>query len=612
MVARHIHTKELEMDLSILKRDFTQDKDTQSKAIEEFKTAKKYYHGNQLPPDVLSIIKGRGGTPIVENIYKMIVNKILGYKINSIQEVRLTPRQEQDKPLSDLLNDLIRYVGQNRNFDKEIIKRDRDLIMGLSVVELWVTQDSEGVDIDIKTLNAESFIIDSFSVDSNALDARRFHKIISIDEQMAKAVLGDVEVIWEQSGTKERKAQIIESWYKEYNKEKQLWQWNRYVWHRNAGIYKREESPFLHNEHPFVISKFYIDEKNQYYGIFRDIKPMQDYINYAENRMANMMGSFKALFEDDAVLNTEEFIEQMALDNAVVKVRSGALKSNKIQFLQHHADISALSQKASEKRNLTKIIAGLNDESLGVAQNRQSGVAIAQRRETGLMGLQDFIKISDDMDKLIYEKIVSFITHYFTKAQVFRIVDKKVGDRFFSINTNADNKIKPCKFDLIYKTQLKTESKDERFLHWNELLKIIQGTKPELIPNLLPMMLKDIDSPLVADMQELIAEAQESAEAQAQAQAPIQEQLQALEIEKLRAQIRELEAKAHKYEQQGQLAKSHTTSEDIMQVKELSAEAKKSAGLSSEDINLIDSKSKKSELKGSTWQKYPSAHNLQN
>ncbi|WP_456237265.1 portal protein, partial [Helicobacter labacensis] len=184
----------------------------------------------------------------------------------------------------------------------------------------------------------------------------------------------------------------------------------------------------------------------------------------------------------------DEFIEQMALDNAIVKVRPGALKEGKIQFMNNQADIAALSTKAEQKRQLLKVLAGLNDESLGMAHNRQSGIAIAQRRESGLMGLQHFLKVSDDMDKLIFELAVSLISHYFTQRQVFRIVDPKVGERYFAINDNAQHKIRPCKFDLIYKTQLKTESKDERFSHWNELLKVIGPIRPDLLPELLPLM----------------------------------------------------------------------------------------------------------------------------
>lgn len=591
--------------LNTLSRDFKTDKEHGTSSIAEYNQAKAYYHGNQLPPDVLSIIQERGQSPITENIYKMIINKILGYKISSMQEVRLTPRQEQDKPLTDLLNDILRYVTQNKNYDKEIIKRDRNLIFGMSVCEVWITQDKEGKEVEMRSISPESFFIDAFSVDNNASDARRLHKIVEIDEESARAMFGEMNIVWEQSGAKEKRAKIIESWYREYDEETKQWSWNRYLWNIQGGVYKFERAPFKHKNHPFVIAKFYIDEKNKWYGIFRDIKPMQDYINFSENRMMNMMGSFKAMFEEDAVANIEDFIENMSLDNSVVKVRSGALKDGKVQFLQHHADISALSQKAEQKRALVKILAGLNDESLGVAVNRQSGVAIAQRRESGLMGLQDYLKISDDMDRLLCEKILSFVTHYFTQEQVFSIVDKKVGVRYFSINNTAQNTIKPCKYDLIYKTQLKTEAKDERFTHWNELLKVISPVRPEIVPELLPLMLKDIDSPLIADLEEVLAQASEAQARAQEAEAPLQEQIQALEIAKLKAQIAELEAKAHKYNAQGALAQSHTQSEGINQVATIES-------LENESFKAITPKPKKGNTTklGSTWQKYGSAHNL--
>ncbi|WP_411710209.1 portal protein [Helicobacter salomonis] len=580
------------MDHRSLLEAFKLDLEHSQSSLREFKQAKAYYHGNQLPPDVLHIITQRGQTPIVENIYKMIVNKIIGYKIQSIQEVHLTPRQEEDKPLADLLNDLLKYFSQKRNFDKEIIQRDKDLIMGgLGIVELWALRDAEGfVDIELKALNPESFIIDHFSTDAHALDARRFHKILKVDGQHAQELLPNVEVLYLPSNTHERMALLIESWVKE--KEQGEWVWNRYLWHQEGGIYKFEPKPFKNGLHPFVLAKFYIDEKNHYYGLFRDVKPMQDYINYAENRMGNMMGSFKAMFEEDSVLDIEEFVQSMSLDNAIVKVRPGALKEGKIEFLNNQADIAALSQKAEQKRQLLKILAGLNDESLGMAHNRQSGVAIAQRRESGLMGLQNFLKVSDDMDKLIFELAVSLITHYFTQQQVFRIVDPKVGERYFAINDNAQHQIKPCKFDLIYKTQLKTESKDEKFSHWNELLKVIGPIRPDLLPQLLPLMLKDMDSPIMADVQEVIEQAQQAQEQQAQAQAPYNEQLQALELQKIQAQILELQAKAQKYSQQGALVQAHTTSEELSQVQAIEEQDNKKP-------------------KGSEWQKYPSAHHLE-
>ncbi|MGL2881905.1 hypothetical protein ACQKBE_08150, partial [Helicobacter pylori] len=408
----------------------------------------------------------------------------------------------------------------------------------------------------------------------------------------------------------ERIASVIESWYKEYNEETKSYEWNRYLWNRNAGIYKSELKPFKNGACPFVVSKLYMDELNNYYGLFRDIKPMQDFINYAENRMGNMMGSFKAMFEEDAVVDVAEFVETMSLDNAIAKVRPNALKDHKIQFMNNQADLSALSQKAEQKRQLLRLLAGLNDESLGMAVNRQSGVAIAQRKESGLMGLQTFLKATDDMDRLIFRLAVSFICEYFTKEQVFKIVDRKLGDRYFKINSNDDNKIRPLKFDLILKSQLKTESRDEKWYNWNELLKILAPIRPDLVPSLVPLMLNDMDSPITNDVLEAIQNANAMQQQNAEANAPYNQQIQALQIQKLQAEIMELQAKAHKYTEQGALSQTTNESEKINQAVAISEMQQENANNANNETPTNKPKKKLKTSDKTTWRKYPSAQNL--
>ncbi|TPH93648.1 portal protein [Helicobacter pylori] len=600
------------MDFTTLQNDFTNDYQKALITNNEFLEARKYYNGNQLPQDVLNIILDRGQTPIVENMFKVIVNKILGYKIESISEIRLSPKQEEDRALSDLLNSLLQVLIQSENYDKAIIERDKNLLIGgLGVIQLWVIEDKDkNIEIDIKALRPESFVIDYFSTDKNALDARRFHKMLEITEQEAMILFKGITINYNYANN-EKIATIIESWYKEYNEETKSYEWNRYLWNKSAGIYKSELKPFKNGACPFIVAKLYTDESNHYYGLFRDIKPMQDFINYAENRMGNMMGSFKAMFEEDAVVDVAEFVETMSLDNAIAKVRPNALKDHKIQFMNNQADLSALSQKAEQKRQLLRLLAGLNDESLGMAVNRQSGVAIAQRKESGLMGLQTFLKAADDMDRLIFKLAVSFICEYFTKEQVFRIVDKKLGNRYFKINSSDDNRIRPLKFDLILKSQLKIESRDEKWYNWNELLKILAPIRPDLVPNLVPLMLNDMDSPITNDVLEAIQNANAERQQNAEANAPYNEQIQALQIQKLQAEIMELQAKASKYEQQGALSQTTNESEKINQavaISEMQQENAKNTNNAESDANKPKKKLKTSDK--TTWRKYPSAQNL--
>ena len=545
------------LSIDLLKDMFKADLEYNSLALKEYKEALRYYHGEQLDSRTLAIITSRGQSPVIENIFKMIVNKILGYKAQSINEIKVSGKQRQDEALAHLLNDLIKVFSHSDFYNKEIMKKDKELIFGLCVCELWVEEDEEkNRFISLKNIATNSFLIDKYSKDLNANDARRFHKRLNLDYEEAKKIFKNKELIpLSSSKNIDKRVLLHETWIKENDS------WNRYIWQDN-GILAYELSPLKNKKHPFVIAKYQVDDKGLWYGIFRDIKPMQDYINFAENKMGNMLGSFKALFESDAVNDADEFIESISLDNSVVRVAPNALAGNKIQFVKHHADIQALSQKANEKRQLAKILSGLNDEFLGIANNRASGEAIAHRREAGLMGLQDFLSRSDEMDKLIFKKAMDLMQHYFTKQQIFKIVDEEKGVRYFEINSNADNKIKIGAFDLEYKTQLKMHGSEERFMYWSEMIKTIANTDPSLIRELLPLILRDSDSPISADV-EAIIKARNEAQLNAQqnsTEAELAQMQIKLALEKEKAQIDELKAKAGKYTAQGLLA--HEVSKD--------------------------------------------------
>ncbi len=524
---------------------FNADKDANTKSLLEYKEAVKYYHGQQLPQEALATLAERRQAPIIENIYKMIVNKILGYKIQSTQEVRVYGRTETTRQKADLLQEIIRSFNQSKVYDREIHLRDRDLLFGMGILELWVTKDRDKNNkITLKHIPTESFIIDKFSTDLNALDSTRFHKILNINEAQSLAL--DIKVEFE-IDKDDKRAMIIESWIKEGGT------WNRYLWH-TGHIYKYEEKPFKNGAHPFVVSKFQQDHNFIWYGIFRDLKPIQDYINIAENRMANMLGgSVKAFVEESAIIDIEDFSDKIADDNVVIRVRDQALRENKIHFIEHNAQITQLTQKTNEKRNLAKILSGLNEEALGMATNRQSGVAIAQRRDAGLMGLQNYVMQSDISDRILYEKFIDLVQYYYTKPQLFRITDEKNITRYFEINTNESNTIEVGEYDLIYTTQLKQSGREERFAHWAEIIKTISQMRPDIVTSLLPIMLKDTDSSVVTDVQEVLAQSEQAQAQNAEAQAQKAVQQEQMQMTQLEAQIRELQAKAAKLEAQAQL-----------------------------------------------------------
>jgi hypothetical protein len=554
------------------------DYEANTSSLYEYNEAKRYYHGEQLPFDVQAALAERGQVEVVENVYKMIVDKILGYKSESIQEVKVSGRQEQDKPLATLLNDLLKVFSQQDGFDAEVVKRDKDLILGMAVMQIWVKKDKDGdYHISLENIPADTFIVDKYAKEQNASDARRYHRIININLDEAKRQFNTEITPTTQEQYDDRVA-VVESWFKEKiidERGRERVGFSRYVWNRTNGILAYEPVPFKTGEHPFIVTRYQIDHRLKWYGLFRNIKPMQDYINLAENRMLNMMSSMKIFYEEGAVQDADEFVLRASLDNAIVKVNDGALTQKKIEFIQHNAQITALSQKVQEKLNLTKILSGLNDEALGFGGNRQSGVAMQQRQEVGLMGLGEYLKISDEMDKAVFKKALNFIMHYFTKKQIFKIVDKEVGERYIAINDpeNKDTHIRVGKFDLIYKTQLKQFGREERFTHWSEILKSLAQIRPDIAPAMLPAMLKDTESPVVDDIKEILAKSDEQAAKNSEQQAQIQQKQLELELAKLEVEILETRAKAEKYKAQAELANSITaankqqnTSDDLVDI----------------------------------------------
>ena len=189
--------------------------------------------------------------------------------------------------------------------------------------------------------------------------------------------------------------------------------------------------------------------------------------------------------------------------------------------------------------------AGFNDEALGQVTSRASGVVVQQRTNAGLMGIQRFLTASDLFDKSVFSVCLVYITKYFDKTQVFRIVEEDTFENYFEINTNDANKIEIGSYDIVIETKAKNNStREERFSQWVELIK--SGFVPqEAMNDILPLVLDDSDSSVSAKVRKVLAQKAEEAKNN-----PMAQQMQQLQMQVLNATAKEKEAKAMKYEAQ--------------------------------------------------------------
>lgn len=549
------------MELENLKFYLKQAQSKNAKSLQDYKEANEYYHAEQIPADVEAVLQERGQPVIFENMLAMIVDKILGYKSVTKRDIEVSGRQKEDRQVALILTDIIKSVTDRIEFDRIKEASDLSLLLGMSVLEVWV-QNLDETDrfgknlreITVKNIDVNSFLIDPFSKELDASDAKYFIKTIYQDLDDFEATFGKASISKiNTSGEIRKRVKFYEAWVREYAKGKAVW--NRYFFTHN-NLIKKENMPFKTGAHPFCIRKMNVDHRNGWYGIFRNMKPQLDFVNFAENRMANMIGSTKVIYEEGAVDDPINFAQEVNKDNAVVKVKDGSLATGKIQVSNHASELANLSAKVADKRQMAKQLSGLNEEALGASMVRLSGVAIEQRNNAGLVSLQRFLSASSDLDKIAFKKVIELVCAYFDAEQVFAVTERNEAKRYFMINeqTSEDgqrvvkNQIKAGRYDLVLRSVPTVKSnRDERFKYWSEVLKMLGGVAPELIKPLIPLMLDDSDSSVARDVREIIDKMQQDAQAQQQVN-PEEE----LKMQLLQATLAEKNAKAKKYEAQSE------------------------------------------------------------
>lgn len=556
------------LNVNDLKAIIDEARDGNYKAIKEFKEAKRYYSGKMLPDDVIAVLNERGQPPIHENILAMIMEKIKGYKDMARTDMEVIGRQKADRDTAAVLTDILKAVTDTKEFISEKRRCDQNLLLGLGVFEVWIKEsplaDALGKKEKIITVDAvepSGFFIDPFSVKPDASDAKYFVKSVSMDFSDAKRMFGNKAAelrVAQINGWRKRTA-IKEIWVKEFRNDK--FEWDRYILGEPYALLRYEKRPFKSGNHPFAIQKYAIDDENNWYGFFRNLKPQIDFINFAENRMANMIGSTKIFYESGAVDDAETFAKEANLDNAVVRVRDNALSSKKIEIVSNQPQIANLSAKIAETRMTAQRLSGLNDETLGFAVSRLSGSAIEQRNNAGTVSLQSFLIASEMIDKAALSKAVELVTHYFDAEQVFRIVESDNAERYFTINevvrdengapTVSEgkilvrNKISVGAYDISLNTTPHVKTKREDILkHWAEIIKTITPIDPSMTKNLIPLMLDDSDSPVASKVREMLMNKadEEAAAPQNNEAQTLQLEAMKLELEKTKAEISKIKA----------------------------------------------------------------------
>lgn len=553
---------------------------------------REYYNGDQLDEGIKLILANRGQPEQYENNIAKHNNAILGFKKEREIEIRLFGVQQQDKSSANMLNALLKSITSISDYEDEIDSLDDELsIEGVAIAELTISASGEydsfgreHKDVEINAVPSFEMFLDPFSKSKNYVkDARYITRCFWMDrDDLAKlgfaqkeidkltatnyiADLVEEDLIADQ--TIRERVLLSYTWYRKWDKKAKEEKYY-YVFWSGEVILLQNESPFDFKGYPYEVEFLHRDFTGEikYWGLYRDIMPIQDHINYAKLRLQNMLASNKTLVQRDALVDDDidAFNEEWSMDNATVLVEN----INGIKDMKQNAQIQQILNIIVDGRNQISELLNSNKEMLGQANNRMSAIGQEQRVKTGLVGLSRFMNSSDSLQKRIIKKTVEFIKQYYDTQRAISMIDEDYMQSYLVMNEarttehgtyeydvmsdgsvvpRANNTIEVGKYDLIFSAKPKSITQSAERLKQNvELLKVLQSTDPTLVKYLVPDILKDSDSPSATKIRNIInaktSEAQDSPVAQENAQ--LKSQVQQLEMMAKQSQIKLNNAKA--------------------------------------------------------------------
>ncbi|MBE0498569.1 MAG: hypothetical protein IBX43_04930 [Campylobacterales bacterium] len=549
---------------------------TKTKAFS--KKVREYYNGDQLDSFVKNVLANRGQPEQYENNIAKHNNAILGFKKERAIDIRLFGRQQRDRAGAEMLNALLKAITQVSDYEEQVDALDNELsIEGVAIAELSISASGEldefgreHKDAEIKHVPSSETYLDPFSRGKNYNDdARYITRCFWMDKDDLES-LGFPEDKIKELSTSNFISEVVDddlyadesirkrvllayTWYRKWDKASSSDKYY-YVFWSNTTILLQAESPFIFKGFPYEVEFLNRDfaGKIKYWGLYRDVMPIQDHINYAKLRLQNMMANNKTLINKSALIDEdiEQFNEEWSMDNATVMVEN----VDGIKDIKQNVQIQQILNIIIDGRQQISELLNSNKEMLGTANNRMSGVGQEQRIQTGLVGLSRFMGSSDSLQKKIIKKTVKLIEQYYDTQRVVSIIDEDYVQDYITMNEAIVNemggvefemleggKMKPRtkntittgKYDLIFTAKPKSNSMSAERLRQNvELLKVLQSTDPELVKYLIPDILKDSDSPSAKKIRDIIAQRDEQAQASPQDQqnAQLQQEVQKLEM----------------------------------------------------------------------------------
>lgn len=445
----------MKTDLLTLKDSFKLGYETFEPSRIEAAKVMDYYHNRQYDNQQLAILANRGQPAETFNVIKLFARMTQGYYATVINTVKVDPVQYSDIPTASLLNDMIGHVMRTNYFDNtgDEIKLD-GMLSGLMCTYIDVkdtgVRDHFGRPIrtiELEQVSPEEIVLDPMSSKADYSDARFLHRFKWLTEDQVAELFTAEKVKALQSYSNHLNVDEAEFAYKygmQFSGHFKVFDnylivhtivkddagksWNIF-WSGDTEL-QRTEITHKDVKSPYRVQKLHTSNKAEYYGIMREVLPAQDAINQALLKIQLMVNTQKAIVQNGAVDDIDEFTDAFNRVNGVLEVN--AINGVKIENLTREVlDQYTIIDKAFDR---IQRVLGINDSFLGQAFASDSGRKVKLQQNSTIIALRYMTGKFEQFYMLLGWDIVSLIKQYYTANQVVRIVDETVGERWIELN----------------------------------------------------------------------------------------------------------------------------------------------------------------------------------
>lgn len=517
------------------------------------------------------------------NRIRRVCNMITGYQRKNRKSTVVTPIENSDESTANQFSKVVLWAMEKENTLSTISEAfDGAVTTGMNLLSVWMDYRSDPINGDIRVDNVSynGYLIDPFFKkhdlsDCNFIWTRKWLTKTQIMSLLPdrKSEIQDMAA----QGTRDGKFQFMpesynygmkdlltydEYWYRDYRMQKiivDVKTGETLEWKGSDEDLKRFLSTYpeltaIDNEVQTCKLGIVVQGHVMYHGpnpMGTDMYPFVPVLGYYEPQITSfpwrIQGVVRGLRDSQYLYNRRKVIELDILEsqiNSGWKYKENSLVNPADVFLQGQGRGLALKQEAQMSDveqiqppavpqsmiELSKIlgdeiqqISGVNEELLGSAEDDKSGILSMLRQGAGLTTLQVLFDQLDYSQKLLGRLYIDLIQHNFSPGKINRIIAETPSPQFYNKAFG--------KYDAVAEEGLNTTT--QRQMQFKQLLAL----KEIGIPVPTDLLLR---SSTLQNKEELV----EAIAAEEKQVAESQQQQQAIQMEILQAQIKDLEGKS--------------------------------------------------------------------